>query len=143
MSARLMTPAVLSFPTLSRRFVLILLALAALAAAGCRSNPIQDVGPSPIPAKATQQQVEQAIVRAGAGLGWAMKPQGPGLVIGTLAVRDHLAIVEIPHNSRSFSIRYKDSRNLDFNAAAHTIHKNYNSWVQNLNRAILAQLSML
>lgn len=138
MSARLN-----SLRTLSTRFILVLLALVALSLAGCRTEPIIDQGPTPIPPKATQDQVKQAIISAGAGLGWVMKEQAPGMIIGTLPLRDHVAVVEIPYTSRNFSIRYKDSTNLNFNSADHTIHKNYNSWVANLNRAISAHLSML
>ena len=71
-----------------------------------------------------------------------MKEQSPGLIVATLTLRDHLAVVEIPYSATSFSIRYKDSQNLRYNADDRSIHSNYNGWVQNLNNAILAGLSV-
>jgi len=89
----------------------------------------------------TTEDVRQAIVRAGTGLGWQMKAEGPGRMTGRLALRTHVAVVDITYDSKSYSIRYKDSANLDYNGS--TIHRNYNSWVQNLDRAIQAQLTAI
>ena len=38
-------------------------------------------------------------------------------------------------------ITYKDSINLDAGTDG-TIHKNYNGWIQNLNKGIVTQLSL-
>ena len=143
MSVRLMTSRPLSFGALSRRFMLILIALAAVVAAGCRSAPIHDLGPTSIAGRATEKQVQEAIIRAGAAQGWTMKAEAPGLITGTLYIRSHTAVVSIPYTRNSFSIRYKDSTNLDYNGAARTIHENYNEWVQRLNSGIVSQLSLL
>ena len=77
------------------------------------------------------------IRRAGAGLGWRMEPQGAGLMRGTLDLRTHQAVVAIPYDTQRFSIRYVSSSNLDYDGRA--IHRNYNSWVRNLQNAIMAQ----
>jgi hypothetical protein len=143
MSTRSMTPRSLSFGTLSRRLLLILIALAAAVAAGCRSAPIHDMGPTSIAGRHTEKQVQEAIIRAGVAQGWTMKADAPGLITGTLYIRSHTAVVSIPYTRDSFSIRYKDSTNLDYNGPAHTIHENYNEWVQRLNSAIVSQLTLL
>jgi len=70
-----------------------------------------------------------------------MKDVRPGLIIGTLNVRDHMAQVEIPYDRRTYSIIYRDSHNLDYDGA--NIHKNYNGWVQRLSASINARLSLL
>jgi hypothetical protein len=83
--------------------------------------------------------VRGAIVRAGAGLGWIMKDAGPGAIHGTLILRTHTAEVQIPYSATSYGIVYKSSVNLQESGGK--IHRNYNGWIQNLNRGINAQLA--
>ena len=63
--------------------------------------------------------------------------------MGKLNARDHMAVVEIPYTENSFSIKYKDSQNLNYDASTGSIHNNYNGWVRNLENAIQVQLSAL
>lgn len=124
--------------------LVLFLGLFALTIAGCRTAPVKEIPRTPVPARgASMAEVGKAIKAAGAGLGWVMKEKTPGLMIGTLYVRDHMAQVEIPYSTSSYSIRYKDSSNLKYNATDKTIHSNYVGWVQNLNNAIRVQLSMI
>ncbi|MES2481172.1 MAG: hypothetical protein V4609_04165 [Pseudomonadota bacterium] len=115
----------------------------AFALSACTIAPILQVKDAPVatasgtvPAK---EQVRGAIVRAGSGLGWQMRDEGPDMLVGTLMLRTHVAVVEIPYSSKAYSIRLRSSTNLDEKDG--TIHKNYNGWVQNLTRGINAQLS--
>ena len=112
--------------------------------AGCaRTGPIYNVNDAPVATAsgkaATAAQVRNAIITAGSGLGWRMADAGPGKLVGTLDIRTHQAVVDIPYSAKSYSIVYKSSQNL--NESGGTIHTNYNGWVQNLDRAIRAQLS--
>lgn len=91
--------------------------------------------------QATLDDVEKAIIRAGAALGWKMRPVGPGVMEGTLHLRKHVAIVAITFDTGTFSIKYKDSTNLDYDGT--NIHSNYNGWIQNLTRGIQTQLMNL
>ena len=84
---------------------------------------------------------KQYIFAAGTGLGWMMKEVEPGHIVATLALRSHIAKVDIKYDKKSYSITYKDSENLNYNGKS--IHSNYNGWIQNLNRSIQAQLSNL
>ena len=121
------------------RVALIAAAVALLAA--CTSRPIVNVSNAPVVTAgkaATMQDVQAAIVRAGNGLGWQMTPVQPGLVTGRLALRTHVAVVEVPYDTKSYSINYKESVNLD--AKEGNIHKNYNGWVENLDKAIKTEL---
>jgi hypothetical protein len=121
-----------------------LVVVAALFLAGCVSQPIMNVSDAPVAtnkAKLTQDDVQQAIIRAGARLGWQMKASGPGTLTGTLALRQHVAVVDINNTATSYSIKYKDSTNLD--AKDGSIHRNYNGWIQNLDKAIKAELLTL
>jgi uncharacterized lipoprotein YajG len=117
---------------------------AAIMVAGCAPMaPIQNVGDTPVTAvgskRLTEVEVRSAIVRAGAGLGWIVKDAGPGKLNATLILRTHTAEVEIPYSTSSYSITYKSSVNLQEGNGK--IHRNYNGWIQNLNRGINAQLA--
>jgi len=105
--------------------------------------PIQNVDSVPVSnsanRKLTAEEVRGAIVRAGAGLGWIMKDAGPGTINGTLILRTHTAEVQIPYSPANYSIVYKSSINLQESGGK--IHRNYNGWIQNLNRGINAQLA--
>ena len=123
---------------------LALIGLLALALVGCKSNPVYNIEGAPISASTSGyslRDVRDAIQQAGVSLGWQMKDVQPGLIVGTLVVRDHMAQVEIPYNRTSYSILYRDSQNLNYDGVS--IHSNYNGWIQRLNGAINAQLSRL
>jgi hypothetical protein len=117
---------------------------AATALTACNTiAPIQNVESVAVSSAAnkalTPAEVRGAIVRAGAGLGWIMKDAGPGMINGTLLLRTHTAEVQIPYSATSYGILYKSSINLQESNGK--IHRNYNGWVQNLNRGINAQLA--
>lgn len=112
---------------------------------GCTTAPIMNVTDAPVVSPAgktlTNEQVRAAIVRAGAGLGWQMADEGPNKMVGTLVLRTHTAVVEIPYSTSTFSIKYRSSTNLGEQGGQ--IHKNYNGWIQNLTKGINTQLSLL
>ena len=119
------------------------LVAAAVLVACQTSAPIQNVDKASVPANAnkplTAEQVRGAIVRAGSALGWIMKDDGPGKITGTLMLRTHTAVVDIPYSASNYSILYKSS--VDLKEANGQIHKNYNGWITNLTRGITAQLA--
>jgi hypothetical protein len=124
----------------------LMIGIAAAGLAGCRLAPVQDIVDAPVVepaggAKLTADQVKLAIRRAGASLGWQIKEVQPYLLEGTLYLRTHMAQVNIPYSAERYSIVYKDSKNLDYDGKS--IHSNYNSWVQNLDRAIKVQMGLL
>lgn len=85
-------------------------------------------------------RVGSAIIRAGGlALGWQMKDEAPGKPTGTLRLRDHTAIVDIPSSPSSDSIVYRSSVNLQ-EKGGH-IHKNCNGWIQSPTRGINARPS--
>jgi hypothetical protein len=127
------------------RFFGILAAAATLFVAGCgTTQPIYNVQSAPITGPGAKTlsmtEVQQAILRAGTQLGWQMQPERPGRISGRLALRTHLAVVDIEHDTKSYSIKYRDSTNLD--ARDGMIHRNYNGWIQNLEKAIRVQTSI-
>lgn len=120
-------------------------ALAVLLVA-CTGNPIRNVDNAPVNASNANYDladVTKAIKSAGTGLGWQMKEETPGHIVGTLFLRSHMAKVDITYTLDEYSITYKDSTNLKYNAANGTIHRNYSGWIQNLTNGINVQLSNL
>jgi hypothetical protein len=115
-----------------------------LAIVACNTVPIMNVDNAAISTPSgkplTQEQVRAAIIRAGSALGWQMKDEGPNKMVGTLVLRTHTAVVDIPYSASNYSIKYRSSVNLEESGG--NIHKNYNGWIQNLNRGINTQLSL-
>lgn len=108
---------------------------------GWGAQPIQNVIDAPIATSSpvTAERVKSAIINSGVSLGWQMLETGPGVIQGTLHLRKHTAIVDVSFSTSTFSIVYKSSVNLDEKDGK--IHKNYNSWVQNMSRKISAELT--
>lgn len=110
---------------------------------GCRTSPVLNIQGAPIQvsSKHSDEDINKAILRAGATLGWRMRQVDKGHMIGTLSLRDHVAVVDITYSRKSYSISYKDSTNLKYDGTS--IHSNYNGWVMNLDRNIRVQLDTL
>ncbi len=128
----------------TKTVVAFLISIALLSVAGCATKAIYNVSNAPVaPTKAnpTVDEVRQSIIRAGAALGWQMKEVNPGHVLGTLHLRTHMAAVDVTYDTKAYSIMYKDSKDLNYDGT--TIHNNYNGWIQNLEKGIRAQLSLL
>jgi hypothetical protein len=126
---------------LATTFAILIISLALFS---CRSAPVYNVNNADVTAgvdNVSSEQVRKAIKVAGGGLGWVIKDAGPGKLEGTLNLRTHVAKVEIPYSTKSYSILYKDSINLNYDGS--NIHSNYNGWVQNLHKAIQVQLGQL
>lgn len=108
---------------------------------GCRLAPIGNVENAAVRMKKTDytlEDVRKAITRAGLLTGWQMEPLGPGTLLATYVQPDYAASVTISYSRTSYSIRYRNSRNLDYKAGR--IHENYNVWVQSLDEAIRSEL---
>ena len=91
----------------------------------------------------TMPEIKKAIMTAGAGLGWQVKEESPGHLVGTLHLRTHTAVVDIPYSTETYNITYKSSSNLLYDPEDGTIHSNYNGWIENLDKAIKTQLAAL
>lgn len=80
--------------------------------------------------------IDRAIKQAGAKRGWRMMTKKPGHISAVIVVRQHKAEVDILFDRQKFSIKYRDSMNLNYNASRNTIHRSYNTWVTNLRNDI-------
>ena len=126
--------------------VLLFLCVMFVAVMGCRGGAqIFQVKDAPVQTATGKQpsleDVQKAIIAAGVGLNWQMVVAKPGEIIGTLNIRSHQAVVSIPYTTKNYSIVYKDSTNLKYNAEKQTIHENYSGWIQRLDGAIRARLT--
>ena len=120
--------------------------LVLVAVMGCRGGgQIYQVKDAPIQTATGKEpsldDVQKGIIAAGVGLGWQMLVAKPGEIVGTLNVRSHQAVVSIPYTTKQYSILYKDSNNLKYNAEKQTIHENYSGWIQRLDGAIRSRLT--
>lgn len=110
----------------------------------CRTVSVYDVRDAAVVsnvASVSKEDVRKAIIRAGSALGWQIQENGPNALVGTLKLREHIAVVDIPYSAKQYSIVYKSSTNLNYDGA--TIHSNYNGWIQNLQKGINSQLNTL
>ena len=128
-----------------KRLAIVAFAAGAVLAGCARTAAIYNVDNAPVAtangSALSAAQVRKAILTAGTGLGWRIVDAGPGKLEGTLNLRTHTAVVEIPYSAQAYSVHYKRSENL--NEANGIIHSNYNGWVQNLDRAIRTEIARL
>ncbi|MDR1615337.1 MAG: hypothetical protein LBS26_07225 [Campylobacteraceae bacterium] len=128
-------------------FLASLIIVGGLFYAGCSATqqPLYNVQSASVQSfdgkKLTQAQVEKAILQAGSQRGWQMKKVKNGVISATLYARQHMALVEIKYSASSYNITYKNSENLNYDGA--NIHKNYNSWIRNLDNSIQINLNSL
>jgi len=126
---------------ISRRALLVALLVLSTAFVACRKAPVRDIPENSIPTtyekSLTMEEVESAIIMGGSEAGWNMRKQEPGLIIGTIQVRQHEASVDVRYTETTWSITYRDSSNLKYNGG--NIHVNYNKWVSRLADGIRKQ----
>lgn len=128
---------------IDRAFVASLLLVAVM---GCRAGgPVYEVKDAPVQTAAgkelTLEQVQKAIIDAGIKQTWIMTPVKLGEMLGEYNVQSHQIHVTIPYTTKNYSILYKDSSNLRYDAAKRTIHVNYQKWIERLDNEIKARLS--
>lgn len=123
----------------------IVAAIGLVVLTGCRTSTVYNVQKSEIISdeNLSNAQVYKAIYAAGATLGWKVTKIKPGLAQAQLNLRDHMALVAIEYNDKDFSINYVDSANIKYNKEKNMIHSNYNGWVQNLQKGINTQITLL
>ena len=111
---------------------------------GCVTAPIRDVENVPIRmqrADYTLDDVGKAITRAGTFTSWQMETIRPGFIMAIYARPDYSAAVTITFTRTAYSIKYHNSRNLDYQEGGE-IHENYNVWVSDLDDAIRRELAI-
>ena len=87
----------------------------------------------------TLDEIKKDVVNAGTPMGWVFSEKAPGHLVGILARRTQMAVVDVKYTEQAYNITYKDSENLDYNGSS--IHPNYNKWIKNLSDKINTSLS--
>ena len=126
--------------------IISLVLLSTLLFTACGGVNVYNIKKAPVEVKksTTLNDVYKAIKRAGYKRGWRVTKVKDGLAKAYIDVRaKHQATVMIKYDLKSYSIEYKSSNNLKYDAENNTIHKNYNSWVRNLDRDIQFELGMI
>jgi hypothetical protein len=105
------------------------------AVTACSSHKVLEIQNSPI-----SYNADPAVAIEGAltDRGWVVVSRSPGFIDATILTRGHRADIRVTYDARSYSIAYRGSENLQ--AKNGRIHRNYNRWVANLDRAIQRRL---
>ncbi len=83
------------------------------------------------------QDLEKAFKGCSASRGWKFQKVSSGNLIGKLIVRGkHYVEVAVKFNSKEYTITYRDSKNMKYDPEKQTIHRRYNSWVENLDNDV-------
>jgi len=110
------------------------------------ARELVDPAPVKLSCKLNQAKMKQGILAGLIGRGWSVVNSRPGRIVARIVVRGkHTLAVTINYSSSSYDIDYKSSDNLKYkmrNGVAY-IHKNANSWIQNINNDVRSQLLVL
>lgn len=129
---------------MKRVYLLLLLPLLLLTMA-FRQVPLVDPPPIQVPAGIGEVQVQNAVVEALTGRGWAIANHKPGEIDATYARRDFSVTIAVHYDSRQIQINYLNSSNLKYEVkdGVRYIHTNYPSWIQNLTTDINNRFMMM
>ena len=123
--------------------VLAVLTLALLLAGCASTEPVRNIANDWIghPRPLAPAQVRAAIIQASAAQGWRITDEAMGRLEATRYAGERVAIVDLPYSATQYRIELKRAENLGAGAGA--IHRDYNLWVVELDRAIRAAISRL
>lgn len=106
------------------------------------ADPIKNIIDAPVPVNIDGSApkldaVKLAIIAGCRDRGWTPVIGNGNTIIASLSVRSkHFAEVEISYTEKTYSIKYKSSKELDYDEKKQTIHRNYNKWVVMLSDTI-------
>jgi hypothetical protein len=124
-------------------FAASLLALGLAVAPAWADDPVKDVVDREVPAlkdgtRIALPAVQEAILAACERRKFAASVVSPGLITARWVHGSHSFDVSIPFTDSAYSIRYKDSARMDYNAAKQRIDDSYNEYVAALSEHIEA-----
>lgn len=129
-----------------RKFLSWSLAAVLVAACASAQEPVNNFSGVPLGAKSSPSldQVGKAIRQAGTVAGWQMSEIKPGHLVGVYKIRTHTAIVDVTYTTSTYDIKFLEGDpGLRYDAAAGTIHEQYNKWVGGLERVIRVHVNSL
>ncbi|WKD49946.1 hypothetical protein [Microbulbifer spongiae] len=124
----------------------LFLSLVAVTLGACTSYPLLNIQDRIVPSRIdgssqTRDSVKQSIIAGCIVKGWSCQEVSPGQILASIDIRKHHAEANINYDNDSYSITYKDSKMLDYDGQRKTIHRSYNRWINNLNSAIIKEMS--
>jgi len=96
---------------------------------------------SEVRAKVSVAQVGEAISAAATELKWIPNSIGKNTIEARLFVRSHELFVDITYSATEYTIKYKSSKNLEYDETKQTIHRKYAQWLRNLDVRIQKKLA--
>lgn len=129
-----------------KNLVMALICASAVFLIACSNKlaPVVNYPGTPIETASGKQdlmKVKKAIVFGGTKVGWQMQPVSDGNIRASLFSSGHMIKLDIKYDTKTYSITYKDSSNLEYNG--NTINPEYNNLVGELNRSIRNELAKL
>ncbi len=125
-------------------FLILALVFATSPAHARAARPLVNPAPADWGCALTLSEVKDGIEAGMLARGWAPAEISEGHITASIIVRGkHTLIVDIDYTESSFSIKYKDSKNLKYSANSagiKKIHPNANSWMKNLKTSIVPVL---
>jgi hypothetical protein len=123
--------------------IVLLCCLLSIGVSGCASRvePIYNVVNHPVPVAAQKlplQEIGHAIVTAAAEYHWSVALTQPGQIRATYDRGEHQAVIAISYSRSAYSINLVSSE--DLKQRDGEIHRKYNLWIRNLERAIEERL---
>lgn len=131
--------------------LLLMLSWVGPSTAAARAETIRNISPTPhlVPAGTPLVDLAAAIKVAADELNWTVMREVPGVILLSLEVRAHEAVVIVGYDESNYWIDYSDSFNLDYSPKDRKlagrnrrvikgprIHHNYNLWVGKLAKRI-------
>jgi hypothetical protein len=130
--------------SLVRKAVIAGATAVAIGACASAQVPVQNYQNVPIEAKSNPslEQVGKAIIAGSQAAGWQASELRPGSIVALYKIRTHTAMVDIAYTTKAYNITFKDG-DPGLKYDGQTIHQNYNSWVQTLERIIRVHVNAL
>lgn len=130
-----------------RSVKILLFVLMLCLAAGCTKKAVMtpEINVAARYAGLSAHEVKTAIIEACTARGWKIDAQTETQIDASITVRGkHFVAVRIPYSAQSVKIEYRDSSNMSYTPGnTPKIHRNYNNWVDYLNRDIHARLTAI
>lgn len=117
------------------KYILLIL-VTVFALSGCNTtHPIYNADAT-ASKSVSSNEMKRAIIDALIYKRWNIVSDDGNTIVADINVRQHYAEIKIDYTADSFKINYLSSKNLDYDGEKQGIHRNYNKWIQLLERQI-------
>jgi hypothetical protein len=110
-----------------------------------RTKPVYNIVDKPVVTGSgrslTQEEVGQILAEAAEFKRWTVEMVEEGYLRAQIQVRKHFAAIDIRYTATSYSITYRDSKQLKYDGKE--IHRNYNKWIMLIDQVADQKLSSL